>query len=97
MPSFFFAFKSPSLIITSTMHLRSCFLRNNIQKNIWSASCPYSWTYLFITLFIDRGRNGSPPPLPPNRTGAINAYGSPVKCFHIRTDALGIGLGVLPY
>jgi glycosyltransferase involved in cell wall biosynthesis len=33
----------------------------------------------------DRGRDGSSPPLPPNRTGGFPAYGSPVGGFFIET------------
>ena len=30
---------------------------------------------------VDRGREGSAPPLPPNRTCGFPAYGSPVRGF----------------
>ena len=33
-----------------------------------------------------RGREGSQPPLPPNRTGGFPAYGSPVGSFRFVTD-----------
>ncbi len=36
--------------------------------------------------YLDRGREGSQPPLPPNRAGGSHAHGSPVGSFHFGTD-----------
>ena len=41
---------------------------------------------------MDRGREGSAPPLPPNRTCGFPAYGSPVRGFHIGIELTERGL-----
>ena len=41
---------------------------------------------------LDRGREGSAPPLPPNRTCGFPAYGSPVRGFHIGIELTERGL-----
>ena len=50
-------------------------------------SVPRLAPFLSIRGFDYRGRDVLPP-LPPNRTCAINAYGSPVDAFFIETEML---------
>jgi len=52
-------------------------------------SAKESSTQISVQPNVDRGRDGSSPPLPPNRTGGFPASGSPVGGFTstLRTEA----------
>ena len=45
---------------------------------------------------LDRGREGSAPPLPPNRTCDFPAYGSPVTSFHIGIEQSNVNMANTP-
>ena len=63
------------------------------SKTLGEYYTPRAITELLVELTaLDRGREGSAPPLPPNRTCGFPAYGSPVRGFHIGIELTERGL-----
>ena len=64
-----------------------------LQGQPWQAGwCCGCLAHLRLSADLDRGREGSAPPLPPNRTCGFPAYGSPVRGFHIGIELTERGL-----